>query len=301
MKMGKWQKDEKGRSGKGRGGGPAAEQPQPCRRQTHFTRKFCREYIDPMLSGLITALSTDSAWPSLASQCAVCRSWPTDPVCAPCTTRFRSEKPRCRTCALALPAGLSIGPVPPSDRCVACLKSPPPVDAALAAVSYAYPWSTLVARYKFGGHPGWANTFARLLLKAPSVPEALAALDSGDWILPMPLSPQRLEARGFNQAWQLVRALAAVSGCKGRADASLLLRTRDTPPQTSLARRARLRNVDGAFAVEPLRLGAIENRRVLLVDDVMTSGASVFAAAHTLRRAGAAHITAIVIARTENP
>ncbi len=184
---------------------------------------------------------------------------------------------------------------------MACLKDPPPLDGALAAVSYAYPWSTLVARYKFGGHPGWAATFARLLLKSPGVHQALGALEAGDWIVPLPLSPRRLQDRGFNQAWQLATALAASSGCLARTDANLLLRTRDTAPQSRLKRSDRLRNVEGAFAVDPLRAGVLEGRRVVLVDDVMTSGASVFAAAAALRLAGARHTTAIVFARTENP
>jgi ComF family protein len=109
----------------------------------------------------------------------------------------------------------------------------------------------------------------------------------------MPLSKERLRTRGFNQAHVLAQALS-----KPKADAALLLRIKDTPPQSSLTRAERLSSVKDAFAVEPLRTSEVRGARVVLVDDVMTSGASLFAAAQALRTAGAAHITAIVVART---
>ncbi|MGH8804128.1 MAG: ComF family protein, partial [Polaromonas sp.] len=82
-------------------------------------------------------------------------------------------------------------------------------------------------------------------------------------------------------------------------DARLLLRVKHTRPQSQLKREARLANVKGAFQVDPLRVAEIKGRRVVLVDDVMTSGASLFTAAQALREAGAAHVTAVVLARTE--
>ena len=105
---------------------------------------------------------------------------------------------------------------------------------------------------------------------------------------------QRLAERGFNQALLLAQHLAPL-----RTDARLLLRTRHTPAQSELKRAERLRNVQGVFAVEPLRADELRDRRVVLVDDVMTSGASLHAASLALRQAGAAHITALVFARTE--
>lgn len=172
------------------------------------------------------------------------------------------------------------------------------MDATFVAASYGYPWAGLLTRYKFGGHPGWAGFFASLLLESPGVRESLSALRRGDWILPLPLSPQRLQSRGFNQAWELAGALASRVRHQARTDARLLLRIRDTPPQTELRREARLNNVRGAFLVEPLRADVVLGRRIVLVDDVMTSGASLFAAAGALRDAGAAHITALAVART---
>jgi len=120
------------------------------------------------------------------------------------------------------------------------------------------------------------------------------ALERCHVVVPMPLSAQRLRERGFNQALELARRLAP-----GRTEAALLLRIRDTPAQASLKRAERLRNVQGAFAVDPLRRARLSGQDVVLVDDVMTSGASVCAAAAVLRQAGAARVTALVFARTD--
>lgn len=234
------------------------------------------------------------AWrllPPLASQCAVCHSWPARRVCASCTARFAQTLARCRTCALAVTGGLS--------QCAACVRQPPPLHGAFAAVSYGFPWSELIARYKFGTDAAWATVFGELLLQVPDLRAHLARLEPGDWLLPMPLSAQRLQSRGYNQAWQLTKALGAQSGTAAKCDPGLLLRIKDTPPQSRLERRARLQNVQGAFIVEPLRRDGLKGRQVVLVDDVMTSGASLFAAAQALREAGAAGVTGVAFARTE--
>ncbi len=109
------------------------------------------------------------------------------------------------------------------------------------------------------------------------------------------MGAHRLAERGYNQAYELARRLAP-----GRADARSLLRARETAPQTTLGREERLANVRGAFVVDPVRAAALRGAHVLLVDDVMTSGASLGAAAAALRRAGAARVTALVLARTDD-
>lgn len=204
----------------------------------------------------------------------------------------------CPVCALPLPANLSNGLRTESTQCAACMRQRPPIDATLAALPYAFPWSGLIARYKFGEEHGWSGFFAGLLLQTPGVAQALAGLGTRDWLVPLPLSAERLQTRGFNQAWEVACALARQSGLAARTDARLLLRLRHTRPQSLLGREARLANVKGAFQVDPLRVGELAGRRVVLVDDVMTSGASLFAAAQALRDAGATHITAVVLART---
>ncbi|MGE0497709.1 MAG: ComF family protein [Ramlibacter sp.] len=220
---------------------------------------------------------------AIPGQCAVCQAWPSRPLCESCVARFAQPVPRCATCAEPVAAGL--------HRCGPCVAAPPPLDACLAAVAYAYPWSHCIADFKFRGQAGWARAFATLLR---STPWAEPALETSDLVLPMPLSRERLRERGFNQALLLARRLAPA-----KTDATLLLRVRDTPPQRALDRAARQRNVRDAFAVEPLRAAQLRDRRVVLVDDVMTSGASLHAAARALRGAGAAHVTALVLARTD--
>ena len=217
------------------------------------------------------------------SQCFVCRTWPARPVCDACVARFAPPVPRCVTCALAVPAGI--------DRCGNCLRDPPPLDACLAACTYVWPWPECIAEFKFRGDAGLAAPLATLLRSAPWVEPAI---EDADLVLPMPLAPARLRERGFNQAHELARRLAP-----RKTDAGVLLRTRETSAQSGLTRAERLSNLRGAFALEPLKPTAVRNRRVVLVDDVMTTGASLFAAAQVLRLGGAAHITAIVLARTE--
>ncbi|MDF2464988.1 MAG: hypothetical protein K0Q43_3223 [Ramlibacter sp.] len=238
------------------------------------------EYIEPMFRQFFEGLAA-----AVPGQCAVCRAWPAQPVCEACVARFAQPRPRCRRCALPVPLGIA--------ECGRCIGTPPPLDACHAALSYEYPWSGLVAEYKFGGQPGWAVSFGTLMRSAPWVEPAL---EEADLVLPLPLSRERLAERGFNQALVLAQALAPA-----KAEPGLLLRVRHTQPQSELDRKARLQNVQGAFAVEPLRHAAVRAKRVVLVDDVMTSGASMFTAAQALREAGAARVTGLVLARTDEP
>lgn len=216
------------------------------------------------------------------ARCAICHAWPSRVVCNACVTRFAQPVPRCTTCALPVPEGVT--------RCGACLREPPPLDACLAAVNYAWPWSDCVTRFKFGNQPGWAAELATVMRSAPWVEPAL---EQSDRVLPMPLARERLAERGYNQALLLARHLAP-----RKTDATLLLRTRHTPAQRELTRAERLRNVRGAFAVDPMRAHELRDQRVVLVDDVMTTGASLHAAATALRQAGVTHVTALVFART---
>ncbi|MCX8521932.1 MAG: ComF family protein [Rhodoferax sp.] len=220
---------------------------------------------------------------AIPSQCAVCHAWPTQPVCEDCVRRFAQPVNRCQNCALPLPGTMR--------RCGACIAAPPPFDQALAAVAYDYPWSRLMVQFKFHEHTGWTHSFASLLRSTPWVEPALEAADC---LLPMPLSARRLQERGFNQTLLLARALDA---SKVRSD--WLLRVKETPPQSSLPRKERFAKVRGAYALEPAKASAVRGQRIVLLDDVMTTGASLHAAAQVLRRAGANHITVLVFARTE--
>ena len=219
----------------------------------------------------------------LPSQCRVCHSWPTQAVCEDCVGQFAQPHPRCNTCALPLPPGML--------RCGACLKHPPPLDLCLATVAYDYPWSALIADFKFHNQSGLVRSFAALMQATPWVEPTLEAADV---VLPMPLSTLRLSERGYNQALLLARRLSPA-----KTQAEVLLRIQDTPAQHTLKRQQRLTALDHAFAVDPLLANLVNGARVVLVDDVMTTGASLHAAARVLRSAGASHITGLVLARTE--
>jgi len=218
----------------------------------------------------------------IPSQCEVCHAWPAQRLCEGCVERFARPRLRCRSCALPVPAGVV--------QCQHCQRQPPPLDACVAAVDYGFPWESVLSAYKFHGDPGWARTLALLLR---STPWAEPALETADWLLPLPLSPQRLRSRGFHQTLLLARALAP-----DKVDAQLLLRVRNTPAQSSLNRAQRLANLQGAFALAPHRLQEVQGKRIVLLDDVMTTGTTLHTAATVLREAGAAHITALVVART---
>ena len=221
---------------------------------------------------------------ALPSQCCVCHAWPAPTLCARCVTRFAPAQPRCERCALPVPPGVRV--------CGACLGTPPPVDQCLAALPYAWPWGEVIARFKFTAEPGLAAPLGALLRAAPGVAGVLAG---ADLVLPLPLSDERLAERGYNPAQLLAQQLAPAPPVR----LDLLLRTRHTAPQHDLPRAERLRNVRGAYAVDPLRAAALAGRRVVLVDDVMTTGASLHEAARAVRSAGATHVAALALARTD--
>jgi ComF family protein len=233
-----------------------------------------------VIKEMFTRLLQRARWPG---QCMICRAWPAATLCPRCVARFAAPSPRCESCALPVPDGVA--------RCGACLREPPPFDRCLTAADYRWPWTRCIAQLKFGADPGLAAPLAALLAVAPGVAPALAQADS---VLPVPLSAPRLAERGYNPAQLLARHLPAQ-----RVRADVLLRPRHGPPQRGLPRAERLKNVRGAFAVAPPRAAALQGRRVALIDDVMTTGATLRAAAQALRDAGAAHVTAIVFARTD--
>ena len=158
-------------------------------------------------------------------------------------------------------------------------------------MSYTFPWSDCVAQLKFQNDPGLARALADLMRHAPWVEPALEA---ATLVVPMPLSPARLRERGFNQALELARHLAPL-----KADAHTLLRRGEAAHQVGASRQERLDHVRDAFWVAPERIAKVQGQRVVVLDDVMTTGASMYEAARALRAAGAAHITGLVLARTE--
>jgi ComF family protein len=233
------------------------------------------QHVFPMQGMLPTA-------PRLPSLCLICHSWPSQPLCALCMQRFAQPKRRCRTCALALAD---------AQPCSDCAEYANPLDACVAAVSYTFPWSNCIARFKFQADPGLARALANLMRHAPWIEPALEA---ATLIVPMPIAPARLRERGFNQALELARHLAP-----DKTDGHILLRHSGNAHQVGATREGRLEQVSDAFWVASKRLASVRGQSVVLIDDVMTTGASIYEAARVLRAVGAAHITGMVLARAE--
>ncbi|KAF1021948.1 MAG: Orotate phosphoribosyltransferase [Paracidovorax wautersii] len=224
-------------------------------------------------------------WPA---RCRICQSWPCQTLCDPCVATFGQAPARCPRCAERLPAAA------PVSLCTDCRQQPPPQAWTLAWGDYGYPWSFLLGRLKFGDDVGLARALGRLLAQTPGL---AARLDAVDLIVALPLSPQRLARRGYNQSQLLAAALAAhlPPAHRRKLRPGLLDKPRHTPAQHELPRAQRLANVRHAYRVRDAQ--AVDGRRVLLVDDVMTTGATLQSAARTLLAAGAREVGALVLAR----
>jgi len=164
-----------------------------------------------------------------------------------------------------------------------------------AAVAYVYPWSDLIKRFKYRGESHLASSLAGLMLRSADIKTLLLAADI--WI-PVPLTTNKLLARGFNQASHLANALRRQLNAAAPAAIAALCRNRETRPQEGLDRAARVRNVANAFVVDGQDKRRITGRHVLLIDDVSTTGATLNAACKALHAQGVASINTVVFART---
>ena len=169
--------------------------------------------------------------------------------------------------------------------CGHCLHHPPAFVRTRAGLLYGPPLDGLIQQFKYGKDIHLARFFATHL--APHLTHTQAEL-----ILPMPLHPQRICERGFNQAVEIARPLARYLDLPLLIDAAQ--RQRNTPAQAGLDHDARLKNIKGAFTCD----ARVAGKRVALFDDVMTTGASLNELAHTVRAAGAVEVEAWVVART---
>jgi len=190
----------------------------------------------------------------------------------------------CAVCAEPLPLALH-----PGATCGACLAEPPPFASMRAAVAYGPIARDLALKLKYGRRPGVAAVMA-----PPMVRAAGEALD-GALVVPVPLHRGRLWRRGYNQAALIARAVVRVGG--GELAVDLLQRRRASATQRGLGRRARAAAVAGAFRVAPHARAGVKDRRVVLVDDVYTTGATARACARALRRAGAREVRVLCWAR----
>lgn len=206
-------------------------------------------------------------------------------LCEACSDTVEPiREPICQRCGLPFEVELS-GP----RSCGACLSNPPAFELARASSRYGGALEAALQRFKFEGLRRLAMPLAALLCSP--MPAGLAEREF-DLVAPIPLGLGRLRERGYDQAWLLARELAKLLGVEARPRA--LRRLRETPPQSTLSAAARRSNVNGAFGPGALK---VEGRRVLLVDDVITTGATIASAASVLRRAGAAEVCVLAVAR----
>ncbi len=203
-------------------------------------------------------------------------------LCSDCADALPRQRPACPSCASLLPYA-STGPLP----CGRCQQQTPAFDAALALYTYAAPLDRLIQRIKYSGDLALARELGEQL--AIRVAESNAVRP--DLLVPVPLHVSRLRTRGYNQAVEIARPLARRLGVP--MDHRLVTRMRATAPQQDLNRRERARNLRNAFAVH----GDLAGRQVAIVDDVMTSGATVGSLAKALKRAGAVRVAVWVLAR----
>jgi len=237
------------------------------------------------MPGRLGHLLLDTLYPPLCLNCEAAVA-DADTLCATCFRQLRAiTAPLCPR--LGLPFEVSLGPDALSAEAIA---DPPPFDRARSAVVYNAVARTLVSRLKYGDRPELARFCGRLMVGAGH--EFWAARPI---LLPVPLHPLRHVARRYNQSLELARVIATATGAT--IDPSLVARTRRTRQQVGLSADARQRNVAGAFAAHPEVVARAHGRRVVIVDDVITTGSTVKAITKVLRRAGVEHVDVISFAR----
>lgn len=225
----------------------------------------------------------------LPSSCALCGAASGQAFCPACRQQyFGVMEQRCQRCAAALPA-------PAAVTCGSCLAQPPAFDATIVASAYRPPVDQLVMALKFGHRLALAPVFAQLLRDA-ILPVRTPPGTLPDVLIAVPLGPRRLQQRGFNQALEIARPLAAM--LKLPLAPRLALRIRDTQAQSQLRLQDRHANLRRAFSVSRDQLTLLQGRHIGVVDDVMTTGVTLDELARTLKRFGAARVTNYVFART---
>ncbi len=213
----------------------------------------------------------------LQQDCVLCHGSSRNALlCEPCLRSMPRMFDQCHRCAL---------PARDDTMCGACVRHPPHFDATFATSRYEFPLDRLMHAYKYGGLLPIAVLFADLLSAV------IGSEPKVDLIIPLPLASRRLRERGFNQSQEIARRLGARKGIA--VDPSAAMRIRETAAQAELPIGERIRNVRNAFRATSNVMG----RRIAVVDDVMTTGATLDEFARTLKSHGALHVENWVVAR----
>ncbi|PMQ07530.1 Orotate phosphoribosyltransferase [Dyella sp. AD56] len=216
----------------------------------------------------------------LPCRCLLCGGAGNDglDLCRDCARELPRNRTCCARCALPLPE--------PTALCGQCQRRPPPWDTAWVPFRYAWPLDRLESRFKFSANLACGRVLSSLWLREPPPTELPV------WVVPVPLHIGRLRERGYNQARELARPLAKHLGLTSRFN--VLFRQRPTAAQTELGAVARRRNVRGAFIT---REHTAWPAHVVLLDDVMTTGATLMECARMLKRAGVQRVDVWALAR----
>jgi competence protein ComFC len=211
------------------------------------------------------------------------------PYCLLCESGLHEDEDLvCLTCLQSLKALKN--PLLPADKLPGFPVTPPFFNSSLALFSYSTAVQELVHLFKYRGYKGLGKLFGKMIGKSLLLNHCVESLDA---LVPVPLHIKRLRERGFNQAGLIARCAADKCGLEVWEEA--LIRRRYTAPQATMKREERLVNIQGAF--ETVDFGKIENARVALVDDVLTTGSTMNECARVLRQAGAASVMSVTIVR----
>lgn len=217
----------------------------------------------------------------LAKNCLLCGAKSRNDFCNPCRDSLPYlARNHCVVCAL---------PVKEARICGACLANPPAFDRTVAVLEYTFPVDGLLQGLKYRTNLAMARVLADLLIAHI---DSVDSIGRPDFIVPMPLHPGRLRERGFNQALEIARRVSKKTGIALLSDACQ--RIRNTPSQTGLPWKEREQNIRGAFTCE----AKLEGKHVAMLDDVMTTGATLNELAKVLCKHGATHVSGWVVART---
>ena len=223
----------------------------------------------------------------IPARCALCGDTGSrEPVCAACRADLPWLGPHCECCAVPLPPGSRF------RTCGPCGEGRPAPYRVFSALAYAYPVDRLVTGAKFHRRLRDARLLGELLAGAVAEAAPAGRVELVERIVPVPLHPRRLGARGYNQALEIARPVAVRLGLP--LDPSACRRVRVTREQAGLPAAERRRNVRDAFVAHD----AVRGLSVAIVDDVITTGSTVVAMAQALRRSGAASVQVWTAART---
>ena len=212
----------------------------------------------------------------LNGNCLLCSEQSRRLWCEACDKDLLRNEYECRICA---------GRLGKAGVCGRCISKPPPFGRTVVVFSYAYPLKFIIRAFKYNNHPEYAAALAELMA------ERLAREETPEVIVPVPLHKKRQQARGYNQSGLLARRLARPLGVK--SEQSLCYRAIDTPPQSALPIETRKKNIKGAFRLNTRR----PPRRLAIVDDVITTGATVRELALMFKKAGSEIVDVWAIAR----